>query len=145
MNKQNKNVSLCQKKSSNNKFNKPVWMKNQTETAINNKHAAWHQYLVTKHPRKKEEYRKARNKVTHQTTEDRKGFERKLAAEIKENNKAFWKYAASNRKTKKQIPNLKKKDGSTASTDKEKAETLNEQFTSVFTQEDLQRGRLVFV
>ena len=118
------------------KFKKPIWMKYKTEDTVKKKQQAWRQYLKTKHPNKKEEYRRARNAATHQTTNDRKDFEKKLAAEVKTNNKAFWKYAASQRKMKKEIPPLKKKDGNLTANDQEKANALNEQFTSVFTLEN---------
>ena len=121
----------------NQKFKKPIWMKHSTEKSVKNKHQAWLKYLQTKHPRKKEKYRKMRNKVSHQTKEDRKTFEKKLAEEVKTNNKAFWKYAGSQRKMKKEIPNLKKKDGTLTENDQEKADILNEQFTSIFTKEDI--------
>ena len=118
-------------------FTKPMWMKYQTVKAIKKKHSDWASYLTTKHENQWEEYRSSRNKVSHLTYRDRRDFERKLAAEIKENCKAFWKYAGSKRKLKRAIPKLLRKDGSTAETDKEKADVLNSQFTSVFTQEDL--------
>ena len=118
-------------------FTKPMWMKYPTVNAIKKKHSLWSSYLTTKHPNQWEQYRVVRNQVAHLTFRDRRDFERKLAAEVKENCKAFWKYAGSNRKLKRAIPKLLKKDGSTAESDKEKAEVLNNQFASVFTEEDL--------
>ena len=122
--------------SGNTNFTKPIWMKHKTEHAVKKKQQSWIKYLRTKHPTKKEEYKKARNEANHKTTEDRKDFEKKLAAEVKSNNKAFWKYASSKRKMKKEIPHLKRKDGSLTTNDQEKADVLNEQFASVFTQEN---------
>ena len=55
-------------------------MKYKTEDTVKKKQQAWRQYLKTKHPNKKEEYRRARNAATHQTTSDRKDFEKKLIA-----------------------------------------------------------------
>ena len=121
----------------NENFTKPMWMKYQTVNAIKKKHSTWLSYLTTKHPNQWEQYRAARNQVAHLTFRDRRDFERKLAAEVKENCKAFWKYAGSNRKLKRAIPKLLKKDGSTAESDLDKAEVLNSQFASVFTKEDL--------
>ena len=43
----------------------------------------------------------------------------------------------SQRTSKSAIPDLKRKDGSLTADDREKAELLNEQFTSVYTEEDL--------
>ena len=95
-------------------FTKPMWMKYQTVAAIKRKHSAWSSYLTTKHPNQEQQYKSARNQVAHLTYRDRRDFERKLAAEVKENCKAFWKYAGSNRKLKRAIPKLLKKDGSMA-------------------------------
>ena len=122
---------------SDDKFVKPIWMKYQTVNAIKKKHSAWTSYLTTKHKNQWDQYKTFRNQVAHLTYRDRKEFESKLAAEVKENSKAFWKYAGSSRKLKRAIPKLLKKDGTTAESDKDKAEELNQQFASVFTKEDL--------
>ena len=76
-----------------------------------------------------------RNEVTKATKKDRKNFEHKLAREIKENVKAFWKYINRNKKRKNKIPVLKKPKGGLACSDEEKANALNNQFSSVFTLE----------
>ena len=67
----------------------------------------------------------------------RKDFENDLAKNAKEKPKLFWKYVNSRLKTRPQIPSLKKPDGSYAATDQGKADTLNDYFASVFTEEDL--------
>ena len=81
----------------------------------------------------KTNYNKARNEVTTALRRDRLCFERNISKQIKNNNKLFWRYVNSQRSTKASIPNLQRKDGSMATTDDEKAEVLNQQFSSVFT------------
>jgi hypothetical protein len=64
-----------------------------------------------------------------------KNFETSLAKECRKNEKGVWKYIKS-RKKNAGIPNLKKKDNTFTNSAKEIAETLNEQYHSVFTDED---------
>ena len=47
--------------------------------------------------------------------------------------KLFWKYARSRLKSRQAIPMLTNKDGTETISAKDKAETLNDFFTSVFT------------
>ena len=56
---------------------------------------------------------------------------------MKEKPKLFWKYAKSRLKTRENIPNLKNDDGSLAKRPKDQAESLNNYFCSVFSEEDL--------
>ena len=59
--------------------------------------------------------------------------ERKLAAETKTNNKAFWNYVNSIRKTKTMIAELRTNQGAFTSEDLEKADILNQQYANTFT------------
>ena len=56
-----------------------------------------------------------------------------MIGNIKENSKPFWKYISSKRKDTQSIPPLDTKQGTTAESDVDKAEALNDQFTGVFT------------
>ena len=58
----------------------------------------------------------------------------KMAGHVKLKPKLFWKYAKSQLKS---IPSLTKPDGSKATSAKDKAQALNDFFTSVFTDENL--------
>ena len=136
----NNAVEQCVPKSNmtiNNKYTKPVWMKNATLKTIKKKHHALVRFLNTKQEEDETKYKELRNQVTHKVREDRIEYESKVAAETKENINAFWKYANSHRKTRTPIPNLKLYNGTFASTDEQKAEALNRQFASVFTNEDM--------
>ena len=121
----------------NDKFNKPIWMKNSTMNLIKRKRRVHIKFLNTRKAEDKTNYNKIRNEVTTALRKDRLCFERNICKEIKNNNKIFWRYVNSQRSTKSAIPNLQRKDGSMAHTDEEKAEILNQQFSSVFTREDL--------
>ena len=80
-------------------------------------------------------YAKARNQVKWESRKLVKANEASLALEAKNNPKRFFKYVASKTKTRECISHLKKRDNSLTSSDKEKAEVLNEYFCSVFTRE----------
>ena len=120
-----------------NKYIKPVWMKSATLKLIKKKHHCHIRLLNTKAEVDKENYKVIRNQVTHKVKEDRTNFESRLAREVKENTKAFWRYVNSAKKTRSSIPNLKRTDGIFTSSDQQKADALNQQFASVFTTEDL--------
>ena len=64
-------------------------------------------------------------------------YEESLANKIKSNPKAFWKYVNSKLKTTLPVDTLRTSDDGEAISNQEKADTLNEYFSSVFTQEDL--------
>ena len=118
------------------KIQKPIWMKPATLRLIQRKKSKHIRYLNTRSRTDKEDYNKIRNEVTSKVREDRLSFERNISKEIRNNNKIFWRYVSSQRKTKTSIPDLKRKDGTLTSSDIEKAEILNQQFSSVFTRED---------
>ena len=135
----NKAVEECVPKSYttvDTKYTKPVWMRSETLKLIKKKHSNHTKYLNTKQDCDKDSYKVIRNKVTHQVAEDRRTFEQKVAREIKENSKAFWKYVNSSKRTRSSIPELKRTNGTFTSSDQQKADALNHQFASVFTEED---------
>ena len=59
-----------------------------------------------------------------------------LTKERKKNPEAFYKYAQSKLKTRTGTPHFAREDGSLTTTDKQKADLLNNFFSSVFTRED---------
>ena len=106
-----------------------MWMRPATHKLIKRKHRFHTKYLNTKSDTDKAAYKNIRSKVTSETRKDRLAFERNISKEIKNDNKLFWRYVNSTRLTKVLIPDLDKPDCS-------KAEVLNAQFSSVFTEED---------
>ena len=95
--------------------------------------------LYKKYPSQKNYllYVDARNKVTNHTRNIKRKKEKNIAKDIKTNPKAFYQYISSKTTKKDKISDLEKPDGETTSNDQEKSEVLNNFFTSVFTDEDL--------
>ena len=97
----------------------------------------WRRYSYTKTRCNNSRYVKAKNELRSLTRKLRFYFEKKIAGNLKTAPKQFWAYVKSRTKTRSTIPALKNKDGSLASTPSEKAEALNNFFSSVFTKVDL--------
>ena len=82
-------------------------------------------------------YTRARNQSKKATRQAQKAYETKLAKDIKNNNKPFWKYVNSKSKVKSKIPDINVPGTDRkATSDEEKAEVLNKYFKEVFTKED---------
>ena len=125
-------------KKANSKSKKNMYMTNGAMRLKNKKGRLWQRYLASNNRYDRKNYIKCKNDLRQLTRELRRDYEQELARIAKSKPKAFWKYAKSRLKTKPQIPALSKPDGSKASTPKDKAETLNAYFSSVFTVEDIQ-------
>ena len=81
-------------------------------------------------------YSKANNKVKRLMRKAKRNFEKDIASKSNTNPKFFWSYVRSKLKTKTGVAPLlanPKDKNSTVFTDEEKANTLQEQFCSVFT------------
>ena len=81
-------------------------------------------------------YARARNQVKWALRNSVKEREQTLAKNIKSDPKAFFNYVSSMSKPKEGVANLVKEDGSLTVSDSEKAEVLNNFFSSVFTEEN---------
>jgi len=81
-------------------------------------------------------YAKYRNKVKTEAKRAKCVKEQVIAKSAKLNPKMFFQYVKSKTKPKENIANLLKEDGSLTESDKEKADVLNNYFTSVFTKEN---------
>ena len=95
--------------------------------------------LYKKYPSQKNYllYVDARSKVSNYTRNIKRKKEKNIAKDIKSNPKAFYQYISSKTSKKDKISDLEKPDGEITSNDQEKSEVLNNFFTSVFTDEDL--------
>ena len=85
-------------------------------------------------------YRKLKNQIRRLTRQGKKILEKNIVKQIRSNPKSFWKYAQSKLKTRVGIPDLETKIGDSTSytkNDQEKADLLQEYFSSVFTDEPL--------
>lgn len=82
-------------------------------------------------------YRKKCNDLRNFTRNKDRRKEKLIAQNAKNSLKAFWRYVNSKRCTPESIGVLERSDGSLATSNKEKAEILNNFFGSVFTQENI--------
>ena len=96
-------------------------------------------YLETKDPVKYKEYTKLRNKVRIMPRKLQKNAEKSIAKDAKINAKEFWRHVTSRMKTSVGISDLKSEtdDGKKllVKEDVDKAQTLSDFFSSVFTGE----------
>ena len=84
------------------------------------------------------QYRRLRNQVRRLTKKGKKLLEKNIAKSCKANPKSFWKYAQTKLKTRVGIPDLQLQnsdDISYTKNDQEKANILQNFFSSVFTEE----------
>ena len=114
---------------------RPLWMNEKALIKVKKKSEAYKRYINTSEGRDYVAYAQARNQARWECRRLKREFERSLAKDAKTNPKSFYKYANSKLKTRSGIGNLDTANGKVSS-DKDKAQALNEFFTSVFTRED---------
>ena len=119
------------------KERQPSWINHKTLRALKKKHNAYKRWMITKDGRDYQKYKKQRNASKARVRKSILEFEKRIAQSIKKSNKGYWKYANSKLKSKSKVPDLKLSEESYTSNDQEKADILNEFFSSVFTHEDL--------
>ena len=113
------------------KGRKPLWMNDTALRKVGFK-KSYLTYLQTREGKYYLEYCKVRNQVKKSCKRAIREFEKQIAAEPKNNPKAFYVYACSKLKTKDGIGHL---DDGTATGDEDKAKVLNDSCCSVVTQE----------
>ena len=116
---------------------KPVWMSKSLLKKIKKKYHSYKRYLETKDGLDYQRYIISRNICTRSVRRAKREHERKVAKNSKSNNKMFWKYVRSKTKATSGVSALKKENGEMTKEDNEKAEILNNYFSSVFTEENL--------
>ena len=135
--KSSMSVNIPKSKLKNGKRIKPLWMNAKAMRSIKKKHKLYKRYLQTQEGLEYQRYIIQRNLCNKIIKKTKKKYEKRIARNCKENVKSFWKYVQSKRKVNSGISPLIKEDGSVASTDYDKASTLNNFFSSVFTKENL--------
>ena len=111
-------------------------MNSRALATVKGKDSAFKKYLASKEGKDYTNYCKERNKARRATRQAMKDYEKMIAKEAKKKPKAFHKYVNSKTKVRSGISELETNEG-LAISDNEKADTLNQFFTSVFTKEDL--------
>ena len=133
----NRLISACVPKQVAQKKKKNLYMTREALSLKKKKKRLWKKYARTKNIVDHGRFARVRDKLRALTRSLRRDYEKQLAEEVKTNPKAFWRYANSRRKTRTRVEDLKRQDGSMASSEKEKAELLSAFFSSVFTNEDV--------
>ena len=116
---------------------KNLYMNREALRLRKRKRTHWAQYLRSKSPLDHAKYARMRNKLRKETRRLRKDFEIRLAEELKSNPKSFWRYVNTRMKTKPGIDVLEDDVGRAQSSPEKKAEILNNFFSSVFVDENL--------
>ena len=98
---------------------------------IKKKYFLYKRYLESELHYDYQRYIEIRNETKRQIKRSVKAFESKIAHESKVNVKGFWKYVNSKLKRTTGICNLTKPDGTMTQNDEEKANVLNDFFSSV--------------
>ncbi len=115
----------------------PPWLNNTIRKKSEEKWIAYWDMRRNKDDPSRRQYAKIRNQLKWLVRKTIKNYEKTVAAESKTNPKAFYKYVKSRTKVQSCIQDIETANGLTK-TDTEKAEAMNQFFTSVFTNEDLQ-------
>ena len=115
----------------------PRWMTKSIKRIIKKKYVFYKKYLQARSVNNYNKYLHVRNEANKLIRKAKRNHERILAEESKCNPKKFWKYVTSNVKNVSGISTLIDERGLLAVTNKEKANTLNAFFSSVFIKENL--------
>ena len=116
--------------------NTPRWVDNNIRRALKRKYNLYQRFLRTKTQWDYTKYTKVRNNCAKLIRKGKRKQERTLALECKKNPKNFWKHVQGKIKHRVGICPLQKDNGQLAIRDDDKANTLNEFFSSVFTREN---------
>ena len=131
-----KSVPKTKPPSNKTKSKKPPWMADKLTDKIKQKQKLFRKYMETRDNEDHKMYRRSRNQVRWECRQAAKNHERSIANDAKSNPKGVFNYAKKKMKTKTGIADLTKEDGSLAYSSEEKANVLNDFFSSVFTIED---------
>ena len=125
------------KQSKNKNKKKPGWFTGPVRKSVKKKYELYKKWINSDNSHDYHVYIIERNATNKQIKKAKKEHERKIAEKSKENPKVFWNYINSQRKVKESIPALKSKDGKIYKDDYKKTCILNDFFSSVFTEEDM--------
>ncbi|KAA0202334.1 hypothetical protein HAZT_HAZT000415 [Hyalella azteca] len=114
---------------------KKKWLDCGTLTSVCKKHKLYQRWLQTQAGEDYRAYAKTRNQAARACRAAKQKLEATIAAQAKNHPKSFWSYVQAKTKTRSGVADLRKEDGTKTTSDKEKAEILNNFFQSIFTEE----------
>ena len=109
------------------------WFNNKIKSLIRKKNKAHRNFKYFNNDKYKKSWHETRTKVRKEIKKSHNTYVNEIIGDIKEDPRPFWRYINNQKADKQEIPPLAKKNKEMAETDQEKAETFNNQFTSVFT------------
>ena len=109
------------------------WITQSIRSMIRKRNKVHKRAQETGSDRLKKKWKQLRSDIKSEITSSHNKYVENMIGNIKENSKPFWKYISSKKKDTQSIPPLNTKQGTTADSDVNKAEALNDQFTGVFT------------
>ena len=115
---------------------KPKWYNKEVERLIRSKRKAWNQWKKTKKVEDKEEYKRLERESKGMIRRRKKGLEKTIAKEAKQNPKAYYAYINSQKNIRSKVGPLRTEEGGESVMvveSREQAAVLNRFFSSVFT------------
>ena len=114
---------------------KNIYMNRHAMQLRKKKETLWGVYRKTLDPLDHARFTRCRNELRSLTRKLRKDYECVLAGRLKQNPKAFRRYASSRLRAKSRVEDLLDDHDVLTSTNQEKAEVLSSFYDSIFTQE----------
>ena len=113
------------------------WFNRDVRLAVMEKRKAWGKYRRNKSLDNWENFTRKRKVVSNVVDGSKNQYEEKIAIDSKHNPKGFWSYVKKKVKSHTTIKEIENEAGEVVSESKEKADILNNYFSSVFTKENL--------
>ena len=129
-------VNMFIPKSNNRSNPNPAWINRDVAQKIHAKHKAWNTFIKHKTEENWIIYTRKCNVATKTVKKEKRNFDMKISQTIKKNPKTFWRTVRGRCKMRSGISDLINNKGIKASNDLDKAECLNDFFSTVFTCED---------
>ena len=113
------------------------WSTRETTKCRRAKVKAWTKFCKLRSVDAYQKYKLKLNKATAANKNAQRNFEKKLAANIKDNSKSYFAYVRSKQRTRDKVGPLKDKNDKIIVDDQQGADLLNDYFSSVFTKKIL--------
>ena len=108
------------------------WMNRKVIALYKKKYFAWKRYMENKISHRWREYVKERNKASRVERDERRAYEKRLAKEVGQNRRGFFKYVNSKLTVRPEISALTDVNGELKHDEKEMANICNNYFHSAF-------------